>query len=357
MVKVGVIGMGFGAAVHVPACRYVQGLELVALADHGSGRALKCASELSHPVTVFQSGREAVLWEGVDAVCIATPATTQSGLVRAALLAGKHVLCEKPFGKNSDEVSELLSIGKKQNLLISACYEFRYDPLIQKLALLVQSGQLGRIQNVSVRWHAASGLNPSRRWRWRNDANQCGGVLVDWCSHALDYCCFILQDKVKSVQCRTEIRVPMLRNENDVELEVTAPDLCEMECKFVSGAWASFSVSNTQQSGLGHRIEFFGDDGWACFHLKPPFRSSDKSLSWFSKHGSGEQRVQTEIDYGKDDRILAMSNLMADFAGAISTGAKSKFLPTCEDAHHIWRVIEAAERSHALGHVQERVVF
>lgn len=354
MVKVGIVGMGFGAAVHIPACLLTDGVELVALADGGSGKAIRRASELSFPVQVFNNGEAAVCWSGLDIVCIASPATTQFELVRRALYANKHVICEKPFTTSSAQATELMKLAIQRDLNIGVCYEFRYDSHISKLSSLAGSGEFGDINRLAVTWHADSGLSPSRKWSWKNDGSQAGGVLTDWCSHAIDYGSLILESRIERVACRLGSRVSHLDDDFGKRKLVTAPDFCELHCQFENGVWATFSVSNTQPNGMGHRIELFGDAGWARYHLRPPYTLNDKSLIWCGKSGSGDYRF---CDVGNaDDRVQAMSGFMKDYTALVNLGQASKKLPTCKDAIYVWQVIEAAKRSFAEGQGFQRVM-
>src|SRR5579883_1738169 len=84
----------------------------------------------------------------IAGVAIATPAETHAGLVRQALLAGKHVLVEKPLCLSVPEGQELIALAAKSNLTLMIGHLLWYHPAILKLRELVEEGELGRIQYI-----------------------------------------------------------------------------------------------------------------------------------------------------------------------------------------------------------------
>ena len=108
----GVVGMGFGAGVHLPALATTDSIIVTGLADAGSGRAQAAAAKHAPEARVFNNGLDLAGWSGIDAVSIAVPPRQQGAIVRAAIDAGKHIICEKPFGaglRSEEHTSELQS--------------------------------------------------------------------------------------------------------------------------------------------------------------------------------------------------------------------------------------------------------
>ncbi len=79
----------------------------------------------------------------VDAVVIATPVATHHALARAALLAGKHVLVEKPLAATAEQAEELRELAERRGLVLLVDHVFLYSPAVRKLAQLVAAGDLG----------------------------------------------------------------------------------------------------------------------------------------------------------------------------------------------------------------------
>ncbi|WWC58837.1 uncharacterized protein I303_101381 [Kwoniella dejecticola CBS 10117] len=82
----------------------------------------------------------------VDAIYVGTPNTMHHQCAKAALLAGKHVLCEKPFCLNSAELEELISIARSKNLFLMEVVWVRFHPIAYALEEVLRAGQLGKPQ-------------------------------------------------------------------------------------------------------------------------------------------------------------------------------------------------------------------
>jgi predicted dehydrogenase len=98
--------------------------------------------------------------KAVQAVVIATPTATHFDLTKAALLAGKHVLCEKPLAATAAQASELVALAKQTGLILMVGHVFLFNPGIIKLHELLLSGEAGQVYYV----HATrTNLGPVRQ--------------------------------------------------------------------------------------------------------------------------------------------------------------------------------------------------
>ena len=107
----------------------------------------------------------------IDAVVVATPVSTHYEIVRESLLAGKHVLCEKPLCKRSNQGEELVELARAGGRLLMVGHVFLFNPGIEKLKELLDLGELGTPQYL-----AASRANLGI---FQEDVN----VVYDLCSH------------------------------------------------------------------------------------------------------------------------------------------------------------------------------
>lgn len=102
-IRVGLIGYGFsGRVFHAPVLTCVPGLELRSVVERSAS-----ASKERYPwVNVVRDARSLYEDEAIDLVVVATPGTAHFSIAREALLAGKHVIVEKPFTVTSSEADE-----------------------------------------------------------------------------------------------------------------------------------------------------------------------------------------------------------------------------------------------------------
>src|SRR4051794_15315091 len=102
-IGIGVIGIGFGQYVHVPAFRSVPKCEVRAICATTEDRAREAANTLGIPKS-YGDPRQLIADPAIDAVSIAVPPYLQPSLIESAARAGKHIFCEKPLGNSLDEV-------------------------------------------------------------------------------------------------------------------------------------------------------------------------------------------------------------------------------------------------------------
>jgi predicted dehydrogenase len=123
--------------------------------------------EINHlfPDVVTTSTYESI-FEEVDAVVIATPVHTHYRLAKAALAAGKHVLVEKPITSNVDQARELVDIAEKNGLTLMVGHTFVYNPAVEAVREIVQSGQLGDIFCVNATRANLGLLQPDINVMW-----------------------------------------------------------------------------------------------------------------------------------------------------------------------------------------------
>src|SRR5262249_24228712 len=88
---------------------------------------------------------------GLDAVVIATPVQHHYSLAEASLLAGKHTFIEKPMASSSAECEELIEIAERNGLVLMLDHTFLYSSPVEKIAQIVQAGDLGEIRYINCR--------------------------------------------------------------------------------------------------------------------------------------------------------------------------------------------------------------
>lgn len=344
MLRAGIIGVNFGAQVHLPAIAALSGVEVVALADGGSGRAALVAREFAPNAAAFTDGVSLIENADLDLVIVATPPAAQARMVLAAIEAGKPVLCEKPFGASLDE-AERMALRATQACIVNAIgFQFRYDAGLRRAIEVVQSGAIGSVHRIDVAWLTSGGRAGDRQWSWRHDTHEGGGVLTEFCTHVLDYLVLIAGSLVDAVSMTTETVVTKRPAGKD-RRDVVAPDSVEMLVQLGSTV-AHVSVSNAEPIALGHRIEVHGTGGRLTLHHRPPFRDSDISLRL--ETAKGESVVEMREPAGnvaEDSRVPATRDLLTDFITTIC-GGEAPLLPDFAAGLAARRAVALAEASH-----------
>lgn len=181
-----VIGAGYWGPNLVRTAQATPGLRLESLCDLDVERA-RTVLGLSSTVRVTDSYDEILEDPSVDAVAIATPASTHFDLVRSALEAGKHVIVEKPLTPSVAEGAKLAALARESGLVLMCDHTYCYTPAVQRIRELIRGGEIGEIQFVdSVRINLGL-VQP--------DVD----VLWDLAPHDLSVLDFVLPENVRPV--------------------------------------------------------------------------------------------------------------------------------------------------------------
>src|ERR1700733_5546904 len=184
--KTAVIGTGFMGRVHLEALRRVELVDVVAIA----GRELAPAKRLGAGFgveTIVDDYRELLEDVTIDAIHICTPNVTHYQIAKDALLAGKHVLCEKPLSVSVEEAQELVDLARKRSLRNCVCHNLRYYPMVQQMRRMREDGDLGEVLIVQGTYFQ-DWLLYDTDWNWRVDAKAGGPsrCMADIGSHWFD---------------------------------------------------------------------------------------------------------------------------------------------------------------------------
>ncbi len=129
-IKAAVIGTGFIGPAHVESLRRIGGVEVVAVASSDPARAKVLAERYAIPKAY--GGWKAVIADNeIQVVHNCTPNNLHFEINQAAILAGKHIVSEKPLTMTSKESAELVKLATKHGVVNAINFNYRFFPLIQ----------------------------------------------------------------------------------------------------------------------------------------------------------------------------------------------------------------------------------
>jgi predicted dehydrogenase len=149
-ISVGIIGCGYWGPLLVRNFKGLADCHLKAVCDVNAER-LKHVRSLYPDIEGMAQTQQLLNGTNVDAVVIATPVKHHYSLAKAALLAGKHTFIEKPMASSSAECEELIEIADRNGLVLMIDHTFLYSSPVQKIAQIVQAGDLGEIRYINCR--------------------------------------------------------------------------------------------------------------------------------------------------------------------------------------------------------------
>lgn len=173
-IRIGILGAGRIApmALIAPA-REIADVTVTAVAARDIERAQRYAKR--HGIErVFGSYADLIADPDIDAIYNPLPNGLHGRWTIAALNAGKHVLCEKPFTANAEEAEAVAAVTRRTGLVTMEAFHYRYHGLTSRMLAIIASGELGAVQHIEA-WFCIPLLTKDIRW----DLSLAGGALMD----------------------------------------------------------------------------------------------------------------------------------------------------------------------------------
>lgn len=197
--KAAVIGTGFIGPAHVEALKRISGVDLQVIASNEPERAREIADHFGIP-RVYDDWHKVIADNEVEIVHNCTPNNLHFEINKAALLAGKHVVSEKPLTLNSEESSELVQLANEKQLVTAINYNYRFYPLIQHARSMFNSGEMGDVYlvhgNYLQDWLY---FDTDYNWRLESGVSGISRAVADIGSHWCDLIQFITGQKITKV--------------------------------------------------------------------------------------------------------------------------------------------------------------
>jgi predicted dehydrogenase len=376
-ITVGLVGPGFIARHHIDAIRRLGNVDVVALAGSNLASAQEKANEW-RVERAYGRFEELINDPAVQVVHNTTPNYLHFRVSQAALLAGKHVISDKPLALTPQECLLLRDAARSTGVANVVTFNYRGNPLIQKARAMVATGDIGPLAFV----HGAylqDWLADEHAYSWRCDP-KLGGVssaLADIGSHWCDLAEHVTGDKIASVLADFSTVVSTRRTTTQstksffqtssiegASIHISGEDVASVLVRFASGVKGAFNVGQVLP---GHKND-----------LRLEVCGRRKSLRWDQERQSelwlgdydGPNQVLTqdlnaaEPDVRRTTRLPpghqqgwsdAFANVIADAYRWIILGgrpeSKPDTVPTFEDGYRSSRLVSAMVESHRLGSV------
>jgi predicted dehydrogenase len=333
-IRVGVIGLGFGQYVHIPAFRQDTRCKLTSVCGQSLEKVKDLAEALDLPRS-FHSWQQLIESNSVDALSIAVPPGDQARIAAAALAAKIPVLCEKPLAQNLEQAYKILDLSREHKIPAMVDFGFPFIDAWQEAKALVEGGQLGFIRHISVNWTAGTRAIKNHTKTWKTTAEQ-GGILALFVSHSLHYVEWFLG--------------PLLSLSAHINDRAGTETIVLIQGKYESGALLSLTVCGHAFPGAGHRIEMFGDKGSLILENSSP----DFMPAFSLRYGERDDKELREIvpamsrsDNAMDGQVIVLSRVVRRFLDCLSDRSLACW-PDIASAFRAQMLMEAVLKSHRL---------
>jgi predicted dehydrogenase len=327
-----------------------------------SAKRLGIAPDRAYPDwrTLLEREAELPIDQRVDFVSIVTPNDLHYPVAKAALRAGFHVVCDKPFTHTSAQAAELRDLAVSRGLVCAVTYNYSGYPMVRQAAEMVAAGELGVIRKVMAEYLQGWLSTPleatgMKQAAWRTDPARAGlgGALGDIGTHAEHTLSFVTGLRITELAADCSAFVPGRQLDDDATILL----------RFENGARGVLTCSQVLTGeGNNQSLRVYGEKGSLIWRQEDPdqllFMPLDGQPRLYTRGGPGVgQRAAhaTRIPQGHPEGFLeAFANIYLGAIQAIRAtrnggvaGPLAAELPTAEDGLRGVRFIEAAVRSSA----------
>jgi predicted dehydrogenase len=243
--RIGILGAAriAPAALVKPASSHAD-VVVAAVAARSPERAQTFATR--HRIPVVHSSYEALLADpDIDAVYNPLPNGLHGRWTRAAVEAGKHVLCEKPFTANAAEAREIARLASASDRVVMEAFHYRYHPLALRVEEIVASGELGELQRVETA--LCFPLPKFSDIRYRYDL--AGGATMDAGCYAVHMARTFGGETPSVVSASAKLRSPRVDRAMTAELRYPSGHTGRIECSMWSSSVLKISAKVTGSKG------------------------------------------------------------------------------------------------------------
>jgi predicted dehydrogenase len=348
--NIGIIGVGFGAQVHVPGFRS-EGWNVIAICSRNRDKAQKAATEAG--ITgVHTDPLELIRRDDLDAVAIITPPGAHHRLAIAALEAGRHVLCEKPFALDAKQGAEMVAAAEKSGRTAMIAHEFRHTPQRAYVRQLVADGAIGKFQLCTMELFLDRYVTREpRALTWNAYKSEGGGLLGALGSHYIDGLRFWFGEIATVKGWLASLRPDVADAAAGKIVKAETDDTFSFMVTFRNGGMATMTSSFAATPSRGAKIAVMGDRGTLIAEHPGP-NPLENGVVIASRDGAPLQPLATPAQYTpfadeRDHRLMAFRLLVRDFTRGVEQGRSPA--PNFVDGLRCQEVLDAVRESSDTG--------
>lgn len=313
--------------------------------------------------------------DDIQIINVCSPNDTHYPLLRAALMAGKHIYCDKPLALNPAQAEEIVVLAQSVSTVKQMTFNYRFVPALMRARELAEAGFLGDLFQFRAAYLHAGYIDPKRPFSWRLDmARSGGGAIADLGAHIVDLVRYLVGPgtgvarggEFTQVSATMQTLIPTRPDQNTGKPRtVDVDDITIAQCTLEGGAIGTLETSRLATGVQDElRLELHGSRGSIRFNLMDP--------NWLDAYDAtrpegalGQDRGVTRIEavtrYPKPYALGATKNTVGwlnfhiqslfDFIGNVARSEEglppSSHSPTFADGLATQRVIAACQRSAA----------
>lgn len=207
----------------------------------------------------------------VDVIDICTPNHLHYEMITKACAAGKHIYCDKPLAKNSEEAEAIVAAIGDRPLINQVAFNLRFLPAVMRARELIDEGRIGRVLSFRAVYLHAGSVDADKPIGWKLDQTiSGGGVLVDMGSHILDLVRHLIGE-YRRLAARSRILYPQRPDAAGNRVAISNEDSICLIAEMADGSIGTLEASKIATGAQDEmRFEIHGDRGALRFNLMDP---------------------------------------------------------------------------------------
>lgn len=336
MVKIGIIGSGFGLYGLLPAFNSTPGCKVISICGKKTDRLINYCKTIGLK-KIYKNWQEMLEKENLDAVAIAVIPDAQYEIAKVAIKKGLHVFAEKPLGASYEQAKELNDLASKRKVITAIDFIFPEVDQWQKVKKILDKKTLGKLKEINLNWDFLSYDIKNKKSSWKTDVSRGGGALSFYFSHSLYYLEYFAGKILKFKGKLSYSRQSLNGGEVGVDLELV----------FENGIKGRAHLNCNSRILNEHQLKFICGKGTIIL------RNENNVTSNFSikiSMDGGEKIIlstEKNIKY-EDERVLVVRKIAKRFIDTIDK--KKEFVPSFKEGLRVQELIEKIRRrsnSHA----------
>ena|SRR5438105_1408176 len=336
MIRIGIIGSGFGLYGLLPAFHALPNCQVVAFCGKPSPRLINSMKTLSleGKIECYQSWKEMLAVAPLDAIAIAVPPHAQYQIAKMALEKNMHIFAEKPLAAQLMHAYELAELARRQKITHTVDFLFPEIDVWQMAKKMLDEKKFESIRHVSVNWDFRSYDVRNKISSWKTDPRLGGGALSFYFSHVLYYLEYFV-GPIAKIQSRFS-HSPHSLGGGEVGVD--------LDLEFIEGA-SGFAHISCDSDQVRHQLIF------TCQTGQISLENQQNITENFVLKTTDSQGIETiiasrDLTPGKgpekDERVLIIKRLAQKFIDACLQ--KQQMTPSFVEGARVQELIEQARQ-------------
>lgn len=327
MIKVGIVGSGFGLYGLLPAFNSNPSCRVVSICGEKTTRLINYCQSIGL-TKIYYNWQEMLDKEKLDALAIAVPPNIQYQIAKVAINNDLHIFAEKPLAVNYLQAKELFDLAKKKKIVNAVDFLFPEIEEWQKVKKIIDKKTYGRLRQINLNWDFLGYDIKNKISSWKTNIQEGGGALSFYFSHSLYYLEYFAGKILNFQSILSYSRESINGGEVGVNLLL----------KFKDNITGYAHICCNTPALNRHQLIFIFEKGTIILDNENSFTSNFTIKIYTENRIKNISIPKKDVNKNEDERIKVVKQLTSRFINSIIQ--KKKMTPSFEDGVRVQQLIE-----------------